>query len=73
MRPLYGFLWVTIAFGILAAVTSRLLYKEIAQYLPKDPDETEEEDEQISGGAAAGRGHEKSERKVRKELKKLDR
>ena len=44
MRPLYGFLWVTCLFGALAAVTSQVLYKDIAQYLPHDPDDDDDVD-----------------------------
>ncbi|MBO7711804.1 MAG: YesL family protein [Lachnospiraceae bacterium] len=80
MRPLYGFLWVTCVAGILAAVTSNLLYRDIAQYLPSD--EKSEDEKGLAGGravtgtgAAAERKQpgEKSERRTRKEMEKLDR
>ena len=80
MRPLYGFLWVTCAAGILAAVISNLLYKDIAQYLPSD--EADENIQTVPGGrtvtgtgAAAERKmpREKNERQTRREMEKLDR
>ena len=82
MRPLYGFLWVTCAAGILAAVTSNLLYRDIARYLPGEaaPDGSALTDDG-SGRSGAGTGaaaerkqpQEKSERRIRKEMEKLDR
>lgn len=75
MRPLYGFLWTTCGFGILAAVTSSMLYKDIARYLPK-PDSQAAEAALRDGARAesAGKaGGAKSERRIRAEMKKLDR
>ncbi len=73
MRPLYGFLWVTCGFGILAAVTSRALYRDIAQYLPKDPDDPEA----LAGGVVYQEDMLRTERqqkqKKREEMKKTGR
>ena len=86
MRPLYGFLWVTCGTGLLAAVTSNMLYKDIARYLPgEEPGDGEEraarttdESEPTGAGAAGAAAQrkqpgEKSARKIRQEMKKLDR
>ena len=60
-RPLYGFLWVILGFGMITMLVSELLYNDIKEYLP------EEEDEE--GGAAPKKV---SERKTLREMKKLE-
>lgn len=71
MRPLYGFLWTTCAAGVLAAVVCNLLYKDIAKYQPKP--EGEEDVYTLQGSRTGKTGGEKSERKIRRDMKKLDR
>ena len=72
MRPLYGFIWVTCGFGILAAVTSNLLYRDIARYLPGQDADTGEPGGQQGDGAAL-KQRRQSDRQIRREMKKLDR
>lgn len=66
MRPLYGFLWTTCGFGLIAMMISELLIKDIEQYLPKE--DTDEETLLPDKENTAGR----SQREILREMKKLD-
>ena len=66
MRPLYGFLWTTCGFGLIAMMISELLIKDIERFLPSE--ETDEETLLTDKEKTA----EKSQRKILEEMKKLD-
>ena len=66
MRPLYGFLWTTCGFGLIAMMISELLIKDIEQYLPKE--DADEETLLPDKENTAGR----SQREILREMKKLD-
>ena len=69
-RPLYGFLWTVIGFGLISMMISELLYRDIEQYLPKEEEFSEE------GTVEEGSGKNlpaKSQRQILREMKKLDR
>ncbi|MCD7929568.1 MAG: DUF624 domain-containing protein [Clostridiales bacterium] len=83
MMPLYGFIWVTCGFGLVALLGATLLLKEFQPYLPKvdacgdfildEEDEaawadSPDEPERLSAGGGAP---EKSEAEILEEMKKL--
>ena len=71
MRPLYGFLWATCAAGLIAMLTSELLIRDFEQYLPSlDTDGEEEEEDEMNGSGAENL--KKSERQIRREMRRLD-
>ena len=63
MRPLYGFLWTTCGFGLIAMMISELLCRDIEKFLPKEDEEGPED---------AAPGGRKNDRKTLREMKKLD-
>ena len=66
MRPLYGFIWTFFGAGLIAMMVSELLYKDIEAYLPgEEQDETE-------GKELPADKERISDRKILKEMKKLD-
>lgn len=72
MRPLYGFLWVVCAAGLIAMMMAELLLKDFEQYLPSaDPDQ-ESEPEEIAGTSVHDTVSKKTQREILKEMKKLD-
>ncbi len=66
LRPLYGFLWVVLGFGLLTMMVSELLYKDIEEYLPKEEGEEELPEERDTDNSR------KSKRQILREMKKLD-
>ena len=69
-RPLYGFLWVVIGFGLITMMISELIYKDIADFLPKD--ESDILDLQDKSLKKQNSAPEKSQKEILREMKKLE-
>ncbi len=64
MRPLYGFLWTVCGFGLITMMVSELLIKDFEEFLP-----AEEAPDEIPAGDVPPKA---SERKILKEMRRLD-
>lgn len=74
--PLYGFIWITCGYALVALVISVLLLREFSPYLPKvdangDPVPEEDDNEKDTENPEGSGGHEKSEKEILEEIKKL--
>ena len=69
-RPLYGFLWVVIGFGLIVMMVCELLYKDISEFLPEDESDILDIQDKSSGKRETT--PKQSQRDILREMKRLE-
>lgn len=81
MQPLYAFLWCFFGFGAIALLGATLLLPSFKPYLPAvddygniiegDQDSDDHTDDSAGGASVSSSGHQKTEKEILEEMKKL--